>query len=143
MAAEVIVSESMTDPRRFFATSLRGGMNLLDAMLSHGAQHIIFSSSAAVYGEPSEIPIGKDTLTRPINSYGESKLMFERILEWYHRAYGLRYISLRYFNAAGASEKFGNSAPPDLRSCFPQPGSGESGRAVSKIDQLGCDFLIS
>ncbi len=69
--------------------------------------------------------------------------MFERILEWYHWAYGLRYISLRYFNAAGASEKFGNSAPPDLRSCFSQPGSSASGRAVSKIDQLGCDFLIS
>ncbi len=113
LAAEVLIAESMTDPRRFFAGNVRCGMNLLDAMLSYGVQRIIFSSTAAVYGEPSAIPVTEDAVRRPINSYGESKLMFERILEWYHRAYGFRYISLRYFNAAGASEKFGEVHEPE------------------------------
>ncbi len=113
MAAEALVSVSMSNPRRFFSTNVRGGMNLLDAMLSHRVQRIIFSSTAAVYGEPSEVPVSEDALLRPINSYGESKLMFERILDWYHRAYGLQYISLRYFNAAGASERFGEAHEPE------------------------------
>jgi len=88
-------------------------MNLLDAMLSHGIKDIIFSSTSAVYGEPKESPISEDALTRPVNPYGKSKLMFERILDWYDQAYGLRYISLRYFNAAGASEKSGEAHDPE------------------------------
>ena len=113
MAAEALVSVSMSNPRRFFSTNVRGGLNLLDAMLSHEVKKIIFSSTAAVYGEPEETPISEEALTRPVNSYGESKLMFERILDWYDRAYGLRYISLRYFNAAGASEKSGEAHDPE------------------------------
>ncbi|MCH7805335.1 MAG: UDP-glucose 4-epimerase GalE [Acidobacteria bacterium] len=113
MAAEALVSVSMSNPRRFFSTNVRGGMNLLDAMLSHEVKKIIFSSTAAVYGEPKETPISEDAPTRPVNSYGDSKLMFERILDWYDRAYGLRYISLRYFNAAGASEKCGEAHDPE------------------------------
>ena len=103
----------MSNPRRFFSTNVRGGMNLLDAMLAHEVKDIIFSSTAAVYGEPEETPISEESPTQPMNSYGESKLMFERILDWYDRAYGLRYISLRYFNAAGASEKSGEAHNPE------------------------------
>ena len=113
MAAETLISQSMTDPGRFFAANVHYGMNLLDAMRSYRVQRLIFSSTAAVYGEPSEIPISEEAVGRPLNPYGESKLMFERTLEWYHRAYGLRYISLRYFNAAGASENFGEAHEPE------------------------------
>ena len=113
MAAEALIAESMTDPRHFFTGNVRYGMNLLDAMLAHGVQRIIFSSTAAVYGEPDNVPITEDALKQPVNSYGESKLMFERILDWYHRAYGLKYISLRYFNAAGTSERFGEHHDPE------------------------------
>ncbi len=113
MAAEALVSVSMSHPRRFFCTNVRGGMNLLDAKLAHGGKEIIFYSPPAVYGEPEETPISEEAPTRPVNSYGESKLMFERILDWYGRAYGLRYISLRYFNAAGASAKCGEAHDPE------------------------------
>ncbi|MCR4432260.1 MAG: UDP-glucose 4-epimerase GalE [Tepidanaerobacteraceae bacterium] len=113
MAAETLIAESMTDPRRFFTSNVRYGMNLLDAMLANGVQRIIFSSTAAVYGEPDSVPITEDALKKPVNSYGESKLMFEHILHWYHRAYALKYVSLRYFNAAGASERFGEHHDPE------------------------------
>lgn len=113
MAAEALIAESITDPRRFFTSNVRYGMNLLDAMLAHGVKRIIFSSTAAVYGEPDSVPITEDAPKKPVNSYGESKLMFERILGWYHRAYGLDYVSLRYFNAAGASERFGEHHNPE------------------------------
>jgi len=113
MAAEALIPESMTNPRRFFTGNIRYGMNLLDAMLAHRVERIIFSSTAAVYGEPDAVPITEDAPKKPVNSYGESKLIFERILDWYHRAYGLRYVSLRYFNAAGASEHFGEHHDPE------------------------------
>ena len=113
MAAEALIAESMTDPHRFFTGNVRYGMNLLDAMLTHGVLRIIFSSTAAVYGEPDSVPITEDAPRKPVNSYGESKLMFERILDWYHQAYRLKYVSLRYFNAAGASERFGEHHDPE------------------------------
>lgn len=113
LAAETLIADSMTDPRRFFTSNVRHGMNLLDAMLAHDVKRIVFSSTAAVYGEPHSIPITEDAPKKPLNSYGESKLMFERILDWYHRAYALRYVSLRYFNAAGASERFGEDHDPE------------------------------
>ena len=113
MAAETVVEYSITDPKRYFQNSIVGGLNLLEVMLKHGVSRLIFSSSAAVYGEPDSIPITEQNVTVPINSYGESKLMFERILHWYGRAYGLKHISLRYFNAAGASKRFGESHEPE------------------------------
>ena len=82
-------------------------------MLKHNVNKFIFSSSAAVYGEPQSIPIGEEHPKNPINAYGESKLMFERILEWYGRAYGLKYISLRYFNAAGSTNLLGEDHRPE------------------------------
>ena len=113
LAAESIVPESITDPRKFFQSNVIYSMNLLDAMLQHGVSKLIFSSSAAVYGEPEEVPIKESETERPVNPYGESKLMFERILHWYGQAYGLKFISLRYFNAAGASEHFGEDHTPE------------------------------
>jgi UDP-glucose 4-epimerase len=113
MAAETVVEYSMSDPKRYFHTNIIGGLNLLNAMVKHHVNKIIFSSSAAVYGEPLSTPIVEDHPKNPINSYGESKLMFERILRWYGSAYGLQHISFRYFNAAGAIGSQGESHRPE------------------------------
>lgn len=113
MAAETVVEYSMTDPKRYFRNNIVGGIALLDAMLKHNVLKLIFSSSAAVYGEPESTPIEEDHPKMPTNAYGESKLMFETILEWYGKAYGLNYASLRYFNAAGASRNLGEAHHPE------------------------------
>ena len=113
MAAETVVEYSMTDPKRYFHNNIVGGIDLLDAMLKHKVYKFVFSSSAAVYGDPESIPIEEDHRKLPVNSYGESKLMFERILEWYGKAYGLKHISLRYFNAAGATKLLGEDHHPE------------------------------
>ena len=113
MAAETTVEFSATDPRRYFQNNVLGGMILLEAMLRHDVDKIIFSSSAAVYGEPESTPIEEEHPKAPVNAYGESKLMFERILKWYGRAYQLKHVSLRYFNAAGASERLGEDHRPE------------------------------
>lgn len=113
LSAESTVEYSVTDPRRYFQNNVIYGINLLDIMLKHGVNKLIFSSTAAVYGEPEKIPIKENDPTRPVNAYGESKLMFERILYWYGLAYGLKFISLRYFNAAGASRHFGEDHRPE------------------------------
>ena len=113
MAAETVVEFSMTDPRRYFQNNIISATNFLDAMLKHDVRNFIFSSSAAVYGEPETDIIEEDHPKVPINSYGESKLLFERILYWYGKAYGLKHISMRYFNAAGASRKLGECHLPE------------------------------
>jgi len=112
-AGSIIVPESVSDPLKYYRNNTCNALALIHACIRHGVKHFIFSSTAAVYGEPEETPISEEALTRPVNSYGDSKLMFERILDWYDRAYGLRYISLRYFNAAGASEKCGEAHDPE------------------------------
>ncbi len=113
LAAEVSVTHSMTDPDRYFSTNIIGGITLLEAMLKHGIHRLVFSSSAAVYGEPEQVPIEEAHSQKPVNAYGESKLMFERLLEWYGKAYGIKHISLRYFNAAGASRLLGEDHRPE------------------------------
>lgn len=113
MAAETVIARSMTDPKAFFHENVIKGIALLDTMLDCNVNKIIFSSSAAVYGEPRETPITEGHPEEPINSYGESKLIFERILGWYNRAYGLKFISVRYFNAAGASKQLGEDHDPE------------------------------
>jgi UDP-glucose 4-epimerase len=90
-----------------------GGLSLLDAMRDQNVSRIVFSSSAAVYGSPLKQPIEENDTTYPANPYGETKLTFERALGWYEKAYGLRYVSLRYFNAAGASKRFGELHDPE------------------------------
>jgi UDP-glucose 4-epimerase len=113
LAAESLIGTSMTDPQKFFHTNLQGGQIVLDAMLKYQVNQIIFSSSAAVYGSPQIIPINELHPKIPINAYGESKLMFENILKWYSSAYGLKFITLRYFNAAGASLRCGEDHHPE------------------------------
>ena len=101
-ASLIQVGESYADPRKYYAHNLTTSLNLLDAMLEAGVKTLIFSSTAAVYGDPLETPIPESHPTNPVNPYGRTKLMVEEILRDYDRAYGLRSISLRYFNAAGA-----------------------------------------
>ena len=111
LAAEAAIEASVTDPALYFKVNLVDGLALLDAMRAHGVERLVFSSTAATYGEPLTMPIDEDHPQRPINAYGESKLMFETCLRWYHRAYGLRAVSFRYFNAAGATEHRGEARP--------------------------------
>lgn len=113
MAADSLVGESVIDPRKYYANNVRAGLSLLDAMLECGVRKLVFSSTAAVYGEPAKQPIEESDPTAPTNPYGETKLSFERALHWYEGAYKLRYASLRYFNAAGASEKCGEMHDPE------------------------------
>jgi len=113
LAAESLVAHSMTDPKRYFQSNVVYGINLLNAMLEHGVHKLIFSSTAAVYGRPEKIPIKESDPARPVNAYGESKLMFEKVLHWYGHAYGLKSVSLRYFNAAGASRRLGEDHNPE------------------------------
>jgi UDP-glucose 4-epimerase len=113
MAGRILVGESMTDPSGYFRSNFVNGLALLDAMREAGVGNIIFSSTAAVYGEPREVPISESHPTSPINPYGEAKLMFERALDWYRRAYGLNYVAVRYFNASGASARFGEDHDPE------------------------------
>ena len=103
LAAEAAIAPSIADPARYFDANLVKGLSLLDAMRRHQIRRLIFSSTAATYGEPEQLPITEDHPHRPVNAYGESKYLFERCLAWYHRAYGLRAVVFRYFNAAGAS----------------------------------------
>src|SRR5437870_4488617 len=106
-AASALVDESMQNPSKYFRNNIANGLNLLDAMIAAEAKQLVFSSTCATFGPPERVPIDEETPQRPINPYGESKLSFEKILRWYDAIHGLRFVSLRYFNAAGASEKFG------------------------------------
>src|SRR3989344_3985792 len=101
-AACLEVEESVINPAKYFQNNIVGGLNLLDAMVGHGVEQIVFSSSATVYGEHNTMPLSEESASAPKNPYGETKLMFERVLSAYATAYGLRAVTLRYFNAAGA-----------------------------------------
>ncbi len=101
-AAYAYVGESVTDPRKYFRNNVANTLSLLDAMVDKQVRDIVFSSSCAVYGVPQRVPIGEDHPKDPVNPYGETKLVVERVLHWYQNAYDLRYAALRYFNAAGA-----------------------------------------
>jgi len=100
-AAYIEAGESVQDPGKYFRNNTAGTLSLLQAMVRNGVQQIVFSSTAAVYGEPESVPIAEDARKNPTNAYGLSKWMVEQMLDWFERAYGLRSISLRYFNAAG------------------------------------------
>lgn len=113
MAAYSLVGESVEKPAKYYHNNFVAGLVLLDAMREAGVTKIVFSSTAATYGEPEAQPIFETAPTNPTNPYGESKLACERAMHWYERAYGLRYASLRYFNAAGASERCGEDHDPE------------------------------
>jgi UDP-glucose 4-epimerase len=113
MAADSLVGESVTEPAKYYRNNVVAGLALLDAMNEENVRRIVFSSTAAVYGEPLKQPVEETDPTKPTNPYGESKLAFERALRWYENAYGLHYASLRYFNAAGATPRCGESHDPE------------------------------
>lgn len=113
MAASSLVGESVEQPAKYYKNNITAGLALLDAMLACDVKKIVFSSTAAVYGEPEKQPISESDPTNPTNTYGETKLAFERAMHWYEHAYGLRYASLRYFNAAGATENCGEDHDPE------------------------------
>jgi UDP-glucose 4-epimerase len=103
-AALIEAGESMVHPEIYFRNNTASTLTLLEAMLAHGPRHLVFSSTAAVYGEPESVPITEEARLKPTNVYGESKLLVEQMLYWFNRIHGFRYASLRYFNVAGAPE---------------------------------------
>jgi UDP-glucose 4-epimerase len=113
MSADALVGESCAQPAKYYRNNVVNGLTLLDAMRDSGVGRIVFSSSAATYGQPEKQPIEETAPNNPTNPYGESKLAFENAMRWYEGAYRLRYASLRYFNAAGASESFGEDHDPE------------------------------
>ena len=106
-AASALVPESMKNPSKYFRNNIANGLNLLDAMSATGVNQLVFSSTCAIFGPPERVPIDETLPHRPISPYGESKLAFEKVLHWYSEIHGLRFVALRYFNAAGASANFG------------------------------------
>ena len=106
-AAHALVGESMSNPGKYFLNNVGHGICLLEAGVQRGVRKFVFSSTCAVYGKPSRLPMTEDLPLQPVNPYGESKRMFERILEWYQELHGLEFVAFRYFNAAGASERLG------------------------------------
>jgi len=112
-AALIEAGESMARPEIYFRNNTAGTLTLLEAMLATGHDRLVFSSTAACYGEPESVPILEDAKLAPTNAYGESKLLVEHMLRWFNRSHGFRYASLRYFNVAGAIEGYGEAHEPE------------------------------
>lgn len=106
-AAFALVGESMQNPTKYFANNVAGALNLIDAAVTIGIRKFVFSSTCATYGPPSQVPIVEDIPQKPINPYGESKLIVEQMLRWYREIHRLEFVAFRYFNAAGASQRYG------------------------------------
>jgi UDP-glucose 4-epimerase len=136
-AARSLVGESVRDPAKYYRENVAGGVALLEAARTAGVHRLVFSSSAAVYGVPDATPILEDASPRPISPYGESKRTFETALGWYGSAYGLRSVSLRYFNAAGASERNGEVHEPETH-LIPTILAAAEGRSPLRL--FGHDF---
>jgi UDP-glucose 4-epimerase len=136
-AARSLVAESIADPAKYYRENVAGGVALLEAARMVGVRRLVFSSTAAVYGVPQRIPIAEDAPLVPINPYGETKRTFEGALGWYGRAYGLRSVSLRYFNVAGASERNGERHEPETHLIPNVLVAAETGRSLTI---LGTDY---
>ncbi|MGD9890649.1 MAG: UDP-glucose 4-epimerase GalE [Dehalococcoidia bacterium] len=113
LGAFIEAGESMRDPGSFFTNNVASSVTLINALLEAGVERLVFSSSAGVYGEPETIPIPEEHPLRPVNVYGETKLLVERMLRWYGERRGLRWVALRYFNAAGATPERGEDHDPE------------------------------
>jgi UDP-glucose 4-epimerase len=137
-AALIEAGESMRSPERFFAVNTGGSATLLEALLRHGVERFVLSSTAAVYGEPARTPIEEDDALLPTNAYGESKLLIERMLAWHHRIHGLRFAALRYFNAAGGTPDRGERHDPETH-LIPLVLQVASGRR-EQISVFGTDY---
>jgi len=112
-AAKALIPESVSNPGMFFQGNVASAVNMLEALRAAGIKNFVFSSSAAVYGAPETTPIDEDAAKRPVNSYGETKLIFEQILRWYASAYGWSVVAFRYFNAAGGTLELGERHEPE------------------------------
>ena len=138
MAADSLVGESVADPAKYYRNNVGGGLTLLDAMRDSNVTRLVFSSTAAVYGEPATQPIEETASLQPTNPYGETKLAFERALRWYAGAYGVSSVSLRYFNAAGATERNGERHDPETH-LIPLVLQAATGR-LSHVTVFGDDY---
>lgn len=112
-AASALIDESIRNPGLFYRNNVSATITLLDVLVQNGIRNLVFSSSAAVYGEPKQVPIDESHPTAPMNPYGESKLVIEKALAWYHGAHAINFAALRYFSAAGATEKLGENHIPE------------------------------
>jgi UDP-glucose 4-epimerase len=130
-AARSLVGESLADPARYFEANVAGGITLLEAARAAGVGRFVLSSTAAVYGIPDTTPIDEDAPLRPINPYGETKRSLEAALDWYGRAYGVRSVSLRYFNVAGATNAIGEVHDPETHLIPTILAAVEAGRPVT------------
>ena len=141
-AALIEAGESMKAPETFFRNNTANALTLLEAMLAAGVKRFVFSSTAALYGNPERTPIEENDLLRPTNAYGESKLMVEQMLAWFHQIHGLRYASLRYFNAAGASRPDQGEAHRPETHLIPRILEVALGRA-KHVNIFGTDYATS
>lgn len=139
-ASFIFVGESMSDPGKYFANNVGGTLSLLEAVRATGIKHFVFSSTAATYGMPAVVPITEDTPKDPINTYGDSKLMAEKLLYWYDQIFAIRSVALRYFNAAGADAeaRIGEAHDPETH-LIPLTLDAVSGRR-SHIGVYGTDY---
>lgn len=138
-AAFIEAGESMRHPETFFRNNTANALAVLEAMLAAGVKRFVFSSTAALYGNPARSPIREEDALQPTNAYGESKLLVERMLEWFHRIHGLRYASLRYFNAAGAASADRGEAHNPESHLVPRIMNVALGRA-KQIEIFGTDY---
>lgn len=137
-AALAYVGESVSDPKRYYENNVEQGIALLDALLVAGVRRFVFSSTCATYGEPLRVPIDESHPQAPTNPYGWTKLFMEKILEAYDRAYGLKHVALRYFNAAGATRKRGEHHEPETH-LIPNVLSAAAGR-LPFVSVFGGDY---
>jgi UDP-glucose 4-epimerase len=137
-AAFAYVGESVTEPARYFDNNFAQAQVLFESLLAAGVKHVVFSSTCATYGVPQRVPIPEDHPQWPINPYGWSKLFVERLLESFDRAYGLRFVALRYFNAAGATARCGEAHAPETH-LIPLVLAAAAGR-VPKVKVFGADY---
>jgi UDP-glucose 4-epimerase len=138
LAAYAEVAESVELPGKYYRNNVTNGLTLLDAMVANGVHSIVFSSTAAVYGTPEQVPITEQHPTDPDNPYGWSKLAFEKIIDSYYIAYGMSYVSLRYFNAAGATQEHGEDHRPETH-LIPRLLEVAAGKR-DKIEIFGSEF---
>ena len=138
LAAHSLVGESVQEPAKYYRNNVVAGLALADAMREHGVRWLVFSSTAAVYGESAKQPIEETDPTAPTNPYGETKLAFENALRWYSAAYGLRSISLRYFNAAGATARCRERHEPETH-LVPVVLQAAAGR-IPEVTIFGADY---
>ena len=138
LAAHSLVGESVQEPARYYRNNVVAGIALADAMREHGVRRLVFSSTAAVYGQPAKQPIEETDPTAPTNPYGETKLAFENALRWYSAAYDLRSISLRYFNAAGATARCRERHQPETH-LVPLVLQAAAGR-IPQLTIFGADY---